>query len=87
MIKQGHSFFFSKCLKFHAHFRKGIKNPEKVLRFSDNSVSSFFRKFCILRHRELSSAVNVLANTLKIYDQNKEVFFQFNLPEIHGEKG
>ena len=35
----------------------------------------------------LSSAVNVLANSLKIYDKSKAVFFQLNLTEIHGEKG
>ena len=35
----------------------------------------------------LSSAVNVLAKTLKISDQNKSDFFQLNLPEIHGKKG
>ena len=34
----------------------------------------------------MSSAVNVLANDLKIYDQSKEVFFQLNLPKIHGNK-
>ena len=34
----------------------------------------------------MSSAVNVFANSLKIYDQSKAVFFQLNLPEIHGEK-
>ena len=31
--------------------------------------------------------VNVLANSLKIYDHSKAVFFQLNLPEIQGEKG
>ena len=35
----------------------------------------------------LSSAVNVLANSLKVFDQSKAVFFQLNLPEIHGQKG
>ena len=35
----------------------------------------------------LSSAVNVLANSLKIYDQIKAVFFQLNLQESDGEKG
>ena len=35
----------------------------------------------------MSSAVNVLANSSKIYDQGKAVFFQLNLSEIHGEKG
>ena len=40
-----------------------------------------------MRQEYLSTAVNVLANSLKIYDQSKAVFFQLNLPEIHGEKG
>ena len=35
----------------------------------------------------VSSAVNVLANSVKIYDQSKAVFSQLNLPEIHGKKG
>ena len=35
----------------------------------------------------LSSAVNVLGNSLKIFNQSKAVFFQLNLPEILGEKG
>ena len=34
----------------------------------------------------LSSAVNVLANSLKVFDQSKAVFFQLNLPEIMGKK-
>ena len=41
----------------------------------------------MLRQEYLSSAVNVLANSLKIHDQSKEVFSQLNLPVIHGEKG
>ena len=40
-----------------------------------------------MRQEYLPSAVNVLANSLKIYDQCKAVFFQLNLSEIHGEKG
>ena len=35
----------------------------------------------------MSSAVNVLANRLKIYDHGKAVFFQLTLPEIHEKKG
>ena len=38
-------------------------------------------------HEYLSSAVNVLANSLKIFDQSKTVFFQLNLPDIHAKKG
>ena len=40
-----------------------------------------------MRQEYLSPAINVLAKCLKIYDQSKAVFFQLNLPEIHGEKG
>ena len=64
-----------------------MENPEKVFRFSDKSVWICCRKFCVLRQEYLSSAVNVLANSLKIYDQSKAVFFQLNLTEIHREKG
>ena len=35
----------------------------------------------------MSSAVSALAKSLKIYDQSKAVFPQFNLPEIDGKKG
>ena len=40
-----------------------------------------------MRQEYLSSAVNVLTNSLKIYDQIKSDFFQLNLPGIHGKKG
>ena len=40
-----------------------------------------------MRREYFLSAVNVLANSLKIYDQRKKVFFQLNLPGIHEEKG
>ena len=82
----GLSSFFSKCCKFQAHFKISVKNPEKAFRFSDKSVWSCCRKFCILRNEYLSSAVNVLANILMIYDRSKAVFFQLTLPGIHGKK-
>ena len=40
-----------------------------------------------MRQEYLSSAVNVLANSLKIDDHSKAVFFQLTLPGIHGQKG
>ena len=40
-----------------------------------------------MRQEYLPSAANVLARSLKIYDQSKAVFFQVKLPEIHEEKG
>ena len=64
-----------------------MKNPEKVFRFRDKGVWNYCRKLCVLRQEYLLSAVNVLANSLKIDDQSKAVFFQLNLPEIHCEKG
>ena len=39
-----------------------------------------------MRQEYLSSAVNVLTNSLKIFSQSKAVFFQLNLTEIHGQK-
>ena len=62
-----------------------MKNPEKVYRFNDKSVWSCWRKFCILRQEYLSSEVNVLTNSLKIYDHSKTVFFQLTLPGNHGK--
>ena len=40
-----------------------------------------------MRKEYLSSAVSQLANSIKIYDLSKGVFFQLNLPEIHGKTG
>ena len=40
-----------------------------------------------MRNEYLSSAVNVLTNSLKIFNQSKAVIFQQNLSEIHGKKG
>ena len=40
----------------------------------------------MLGQEYLSSAVSVLANSLKFYDQSKAVFFQLNLPEIFRKK-
>ena len=40
-----------------------------------------------MRQEYVPSAVSVLANSLKIYDHSKAVFFQLTLPEIHGKKG
>ena len=60
-----------------------MKYPEKVFRFWDKSVWSYWRKFCIFRQEYLSSRVNVLANSLKISDHSKAAFFQLTLPGIH----
>ena len=43
--------------------------------------------FCILLREYLSSAVNVLINSLKISDHTKADIFQLNLSRIQGKKG
>ena len=63
-----------------------MKSPEKVFRFWDKSVWSCCRKFCILRQEYLLSAANVLANSLKIYDQSKAVFSNWIYLEFMGKK-
>ena len=40
-----------------------------------------------MQQEYLSSAVSVLANRFKIYDQSKAVFFHLTLPGIIGKKG
>ena len=40
-----------------------------------------------MRQEYMSSAVNVLKNSLKIFHQSKAVFFRLNLPGIIGKKG
>ena len=64
-----------------------MKNLEKIFGFWEKSVWSWYRNFCVVRYEYLASEVNVLANSLKIYHQSKEVFIQLNLPEIHGKNG
>ena len=63
------------------------KIQKKSSSFWDKSVWTYCKKFCVLRQEYLSSAVNVLGNSLKNYHQSKAVFFQLNLPEIHGVEG
>ena len=62
-----------------------MKNPEKVSVFEIKGfeVVAENSAYCFRN----TSEINVLAKSLKIYDQNKSDFFQLNLPEIHGEKG
>ena len=79
--------FLSKCSTFHAHFRNAIKNAEKVFLFSDNGVGYCCRKFCILRREYLSSAVNVLTNSLNISNMTKADIMQPNLSQIYGKVG
>ena len=82
ITRLGYSSLFFKCSKFNAHFRKSIKNQEKVFRFRDNGASSCCMKFSIFRREYLSSVVNLLTNSVKISDQTKADFAQLNLSQI-----
>ena len=75
---------YSKCSKFHAHFRTAIKNSENVFYFRDNGVWICV-KMCKLQREYLLSAVNDLTNSLKITNQTNKDFFQFNISKSHGK--
>ena len=84
IVRLRHSTLYSKCSKFHAHFRTAIKNSENVFCFRDNRVWICV-KMCKLQREYLLSAVNDLKNSLKITNQNKKDFFQFNISLVHGK--
>ena len=87
IIRPEYSSFFSKCSKFHAHFRNAIKIKEKVFCFLDNGASIYCGKFRIFRQEYLSSVVNVLTSSPMISDQTKADFLQVNIPRIHEKIG
>ena len=63
-----------------------MKNQEKVFPFRDNCVSTCCWKFFILRREYLSSAVNVLAKSLKTSDMTKENFSSYIYLEFARKK-
>ena len=83
-IRLRYSTLYSKCSKFHAHFRTVIKNCKNVFCFRDNGVWICV-KMCKLQREYLLSAVNELTNSLKITNQTNKDFFQFNISQIHGK--
>ena len=70
--------FFWKCSKFNVDIRNVEKNSEKVFCFEDNSIWIGSVNFCLLTRKYLSSAHNVLTNSLKILHSTKIDFFQLN---------
>ena len=67
--------FFIECSKFNVDFKNAQKNWEKVFCFWDNSAWTGGIKFSLLRTEYLSSAVNVLTNSLKIlHITNRDLF-------------
>ena len=68
--------FFSKCLKFDAYSRNGLKKFEKVFGFRDHCNWFGDDNFSKSRKGYLSLAVNVLRNTPKIFHITKGDIFQ-----------
>ena len=67
--------YFHRCLEpVNTLITEWCSYQEKVLRFWDKSVWRFCRIFCILRQEYLSSAVSVLANSLKFLIRAKQSF-------------
>ena len=72
------SSFSSKCSKFKLDFINEENIREKVFCFRDNCISTSIVKLTLLRTRYLSLAVNMLANSPKIWLVNKKFIFQLN---------
>ena len=72
------SSFFPKCSKFNENFRNVEKNWEKFFCFWDNRIGIGRFKFSLLKIQYLSSAFNVLTNSLKIFHSIKRGFLKLN---------
>ena len=81
MSYEGH-LFFGKCSKFNLDFENAEKNQGKVFCFWNNWTWIGCVKYSLLRRQFLSTALNVLTNSLKIYHITKRDFLQSNIPPI-----
>ena len=74
--------FSPKCTKFNVELKNAEKYSEKVFCFWDNSLWIGCVKLSLLRREYLSSAVNVLTNSLKILHSTNLDFSQLNYVQI-----
>ena len=72
------SSFFGKTSKFNLDYRNAKTNWENVFCFWDNSIWIGCVKLSLLRGEYLSSAVNVLTNSLNILNSSNIDLFQLN---------
>ena len=73
--------FFLKIFRVESKFRKCKKKKKiekNIFNFWDNCIWKCCDKFSLLRTEYLSSAVNGLANSLKILHENLRDFFNLN---------
>ena len=75
---------FLKMFKFNVNIRNGEKNRGKVLYFWDNCIWIGCIKLSLFRREYLSSGVNLLTNSLKIFHSTKRDFFQLNY--VHSDQ-
>ena len=66
--------YFLKMLKIESKFPNCKKNSEKIFCFWDNCIWKCCNKLSLLRRENLSSAVNVLRNSPKIFISLTETF-------------
>ena len=78
------SSFFRICSKLILDFENAEKNRGKVFCFWDNSIWIRCFKYFVLTTEDLSWAVNVLENSLKILHITKSNFFELNC--IHSDQ-
>lgn len=64
-----------------------MKNPKKVFGFLDSWISIVYRKVSVLYEEQLSSAVIVLTNSLKISYFRMRDLFQHNISQDHDTIG
>ena len=72
---------FAKCLKFDVDFRNGGRNAENIFHFLGNSIGIGNHELSLLERKNLSSAVNVLKNSLKVSNITNRNIFQLNSPQ------
>ena len=70
--------FFWKCLKFNLDLNNAQNNSEKAFCFWDKCIWICCVKILLLRREYLSSAVNYLTDSLKIFHVTKREPFQLN---------
>ena len=70
--------FFCNCSKFKLDFKTSEKNRQKEFCFLRNCIGIGSLKLSQLRREYLSSPVNVLTNSLKIFYITKRHLFKLN---------
>ena len=76
--------FIWKCSKFYLDLKNVQNNREKSFCFWDELIWIRCSKMTLLRTEYLPSAVNVLANSIKIFHLTMRDFFQLNY--LHSEQ-